>query len=528
MTTSSKAESIQQEDLKVLRRTKDEKTRFAWHMDADNGLNVSLAGNVQCRVVAQRFLNDDDNSLENYSIVGAEFQIHKDGDIIWKPHPRSDYFPFMKSEHFRLKLLEDGQVMELMHPGTIKLQCKRICNVAVDKCSLSFIDALKSSDYSDLTIIAKNGQHFNCHKCILSLLLSDEVLDNYQASLSRNSDVLEVVLCFIYTGCLPLTMTTDRAKKVLKFAKKHQDFDCISTMLQEFLDRTNLRTRAISLVEDVGNRLGSMFSFVEGIIASYEQKRSFFEEPSKCLYVVKELIKQGSLAALKWLLFCDFFTKNKKDLPKQDCDEIFKRISEISISSAHRALELQRTFERAYVGISTDTMSELAVYFLPEVEHVVELITSLKANTIGVIDKMIREEKVNNLGKRKEQKGSLWKIKNMIHVKELMKMKTLFDEANIFFDQWTELSEELRFASPAKRKEKATRNLDKALDVLFCRQDVPKVVVDGGRRKKAKVLLKILISIMRDGVCEGKIRTGVSTTISIAAFSCKHWHYCGK
>ncbi len=71
-----------------------------------------------------------------------------------------------KGEQFHYKastLNSDGiflityRILSLIIISFILLQ--QICDVTVDNTSLSFLDALKSSEFSDMTIIAKNGQH---------------------------------------------------------------------------------------------------------------------------------------------------------------------------------------------------------------------------------------------------------------------------------------------------------------------------------------------------------------------------------
>ncbi|XP_063445642.1 uncharacterized protein LOC134725615 [Mytilus trossulus] len=407
-------------------------------------------------------------TVDTTGIEGSEFHLDDSGDVSWKLVDETDSAPFFSSDSYEFTAGRHGSVL-LKFFGTFRehviefkaeisddlmlltcerccmLQCQKICEEDPEVLEqYTYTEALDQGYFHDVAIKADTGKIFKVHSVILSMTAPGLAWTSTPPPLSGlKEDILETVLHYLYTECLPKGLSEETTRDCIKVVGKLPGLENFTQICQSFLKNTALKQQIVSLIADMhacADRIVDLFkcrqrgnTMVPDDVLSHN--------PAKLCYVMKQALREGAIAFSKYMILCDLFARRSGELPREERHDIIKYTKtrfHIFIKQLHEFFDAFKT-QLSYKEPEQD--DEIATYFLPELEVSLSTLTKFVEDFKSALDTAISKnisdkEKADKTEKhKKDVKDVLGKtLKHALHIRELKKLKYIHDTASGKFE----------------------------------------------------------------------------------------------
>jgi len=266
-------------------------------------------------------------------------------------------------------MLESNQLV-LCYDKHLKLCCQKVDGVESEILSshpYTLLSALSEGFFTDITLIASNGEKFLVHKTILCCFFADVfTCDKIPPFLTHlSSDVLRGLLHYLYTCSLPSDISEDTAKELIRISQQNgSNVGNLGELCDEFLEATAVKNRIRSLMNELHSILECILQMSESLATSLRHNNS----PSKIIDATKMALRQLAIGILKVVLLCDIFTKHKSDLSREERQEIIQHCRKRLPCFVELVEKFLTILQATLSGFSTSMKEEVALSLIPEIE----------------------------------------------------------------------------------------------------------------------------------------------------------------
>lgn len=430
-----------------------------------------------------------DPCQDNDFIHGIKFRLDATGDVTWFVPEELKSVPLFNCDTYDLNITPcsaclrfgeyAGHVLEfkcdqrkpkdsllLSSEGLYTLRCKRV-NDDISQHShfipFSLVIALEDGYFSDFVIKSSNNKEFKTHLLILNLIGHGINWKSANHPLSNlPEDVLGTILHFLYSECLPENLSDDTAKQVMSVASQNLFLSRLSTMCRLYLRNLNLKKQIICLVND-------MHTYLDKLADHFGSKNSSYNEglasnPDHLCLIVKQCIRDASVVIIKFIQFCDIFSKRKNELTKGEQQEIIRYAKSrfpIFLNQFQRFLQL---LKNTFGSMNAFQKNEIAMYLVPEVESILELVTHLIVQIKNALERIIAFLDPEDLCTSKTSFGNVCTY--FLYVKELTKLRNINENISFYLDILLSKRQKFNEMSNAQKVRSISRNLEQLIEEL--------------------------------------------------------------
>lgn len=434
------------------------------------------------------------------------------GDVLWKVADEVEQMPFFNSETFEIfnaaqpilkffgsdlghiiefKMELSGDLLLLTYESWFMLQCQRISqNDPKNDLNFSFINALEEGYFSDLTLVADSGKEFKVHKTILSLSIPLDWNQYHHPLRGLPEDVLQVVLHYLYSACLPTALTEETAKHCIQAVSKLPAFSRLTELCEMFLKSNALKQQIISLVTDMHTCAGRIVDYFSGKPVDCGNSPNhggtnsltggvggtgdgLASNPAKLCYVIKQSFRECAIAGAKLLILCDLFARRKNELSRVERREIVKYAKSrlpIFMHQLHKFLEVTR---QTFSDMPALQRQDIALYLVPQIETTLETMSQFVNETKTSLEQIINTSNPTNKVPNSDRPGKkpvkevLGKsLRHVLHVRELMKLRNFHDKINQSFKNLVQKRANFTNMTSANKVRSVAKNLEQVIDEI--------------------------------------------------------------
>uniref|UniRef100_A0A1B6MP93 BTB domain-containing protein n=1 Tax=Graphocephala atropunctata TaxID=36148 RepID=A0A1B6MP93_9HEMI len=388
-------------------------------------------------------------------IEGTVMKLEESGDVTWTVSAGAEDLPLISCEtydvfhttlsnvvirfgahqghiiEFRVDQPESPDQMLMTCDGWCLLHCRRSTTsepgAAMDA-TFSLLPALEDGYFSDLTIVASNDKKFAVHLCILQLSAPELDWSAEPPPLTGlREDVVGTMLHYLYAECLPANLSELTAFQCINAASSYPSLAPFTTLCQHYLRNMALKQQIVSLVNDMHTCASHIIQHLSNKPAPASD--SLNTNPAKLCFVVRQSLREAAVAGAKLVMLCDLFSKRKVDLTRDQRHEIIRYAKSrlpIFMNQLHRFLVSLKT---TLSSMSPAQRQEIATYLVPEIETVLDILSSLGLkiklaleSIISTFNETTTSHKHRNLLSRT--------LHEVLHKRDLSKLKSLLQRHN--------------------------------------------------------------------------------------------------
>ncbi|XP_046685129.1 uncharacterized protein LOC124370870 [Homalodisca vitripennis] len=388
-------------------------------------------------------------------IEGTVMKLDEGGDVTWTVSPGAEGLPLVSCEtydvfhtsvsnviirfgayqghviEFRVDQTESPDQMLMTCEGWCLLHCRRTTTSepgnAMDA-SFSLLPALEDGYFSDLTIVASNDKKFAVHSCILQLSAPELDWTAEPPPLSGlREDVVGTVLHYLYAECLPANLSEATARQCISAVASYPSLTPFTTLCQHYLRNMALKQQIVSLVSDMHTCASHIIQHLSSKPAPASD--SLNTNPAKLCFVVRQSLREAAVAGVKLVVLCDLFSKRKGELTREQRHEIIRYAKSrlpVFMNQLHRFLVGLKT---TLSSMSSAQRQEIATYLVPEIETVLETLSSLGMKIKVALESILST--FNETTTSHRHCNLLTRtLHEVLHKRDLNKLKTLLQRHN--------------------------------------------------------------------------------------------------
>mgnify|MGYP002803813879 FL=1 len=424
-------------------------------------------------------------NFENCSLDGSILTLDEAGDIKWRLNQTpSDYLPFLTCDSYelepcpdckyrdcdqdslalKLNLLgsESGErvpfLLTLSREKTIMtiryqyspvviLKCKKVQEDKVNaflSSSYSLLPALQNGLFTDLKIIADNGEQFEAHKVVLLCACPTIDWSTVPPPLSNwPSSAIAVTLHYFYSGCLPPDVQEETIENIHTLLKNNKGMKELHEICAQYLESTALKRKISNLLNCIYGVVDEAYDVLNGM-----KNKDTFTSPHgnglcdqrNILEAFQEIARHLTLALARFALFCEIFTKYKNEMTRDERHEIIKSLKSRLLAVDDKLRQCADIFLESLSCLTQDEQTDLARFLVPKIDDAVEIGTKLAMDGKDALDKIVQTSDHEYRKKPKKKVGmKLSKALRMsMFSKEIQFLKKLQEKAAsgyVFFFQ---------------------------------------------------------------------------------------------
>ncbi|KAJ1530441.1 hypothetical protein ONE63_005346 [Megalurothrips usitatus] len=367
-------------------------------------------------------LKGDCSCKKTYGIEGTTFQLDEAGDVVWKPTDGAKSNPILNCDtyevyhpshsctiiqfgahighviEFKIEEMDPIGSMTLKNELWCCLYCKRIPSEELEPqfdVPYSLLPALENGFFSDTTIAASNGKQFLVHSSILTLTMPE--IDWRQPSTPFSGlpeDVVATVLHYLYAECLPSNLTENCARQVISCVSKvpSQSLLKLSDMCELYIKHIALKKEIVDLTEDMHACANQIIEYFMGCKSAVVQGSDNLKgNPAKLCYVLKQCIRECAVGIGKFVVLCHIITIRNDELSAQEGREIIQYAKSrlpIFLKQLH---QLMKAIKTTFSGMTSMQRFDIATYVVPEIEKVLEIVSTLAVDVKSAMELIINE-----------------------------------------------------------------------------------------------------------------------------------------
>ncbi|XP_074647658.1 uncharacterized protein LOC141903440 isoform X2 [Tubulanus polymorphus] len=360
------------------------------------------------------------------------------------------FYSVMNVIEFRVEISDD--LMLLTYERCCMLQCQKVftCD-SKEETPFSFLQAKDEGYFSDLVITADTGKQFNVHKTILMLSLPKVDWCKTPTPLTGlPENVLHTVIHYLYAECLPKSLTEETAKCCVKSLSKLSGFTKLTDLCEIFLKNTAVKLQITSLMNEMHSCVDRIIDMFNGKVGDHHhhhhhhhqgEEESLMANPAKLCYILKQAIREMTVAGAKFLILCDLFTRKKAQLSRDERNDIIRYSKSRIPVFMNQLLKLISVCKQHARSLSASQRYELATYLVPEIENTLEMVSKFILETKTALEQVISSTSSSQREKHETKPDSKLKkprvgdvlgktLKHALHMKELMRLKNFHEKTS--------------------------------------------------------------------------------------------------
>ncbi|XP_075220250.1 uncharacterized protein LOC142323850 isoform X2 [Lycorma delicatula] len=426
---------------------------------------------------------------EKSGIEGTIMKLDESGDVSWVIASGAEDLPLFSCDTYDVFNITGGifirfgayagHIIEFKvnqpDPSDMMMTCDGWCLLHCKRASpsepapvldspFSFLPALEDGYFSDLSITASNNKKFAVHSCILKLCAPDLDWKQEPPPLTGLSeDVLGTILHYLYAECLPQSLNENTAHQCITAASQYPCLAPLVTHCEHYLRNNSLKQQMINLVTDMHNCASQIIQHFNTKHSS-SASESLNSNPAKLCFIVRQSIQEAAVAGVKLLVLCDLFTKKKSELTREQRHEIIKYAKSrlpVFMNQLHRFLVgLKSTFS----NMSPNQRQEIAIYLVPEIEKILETVSSLGVKVKTALEQMIPSFKEGHSTSHRQ--SLILTLKEVLQNRELSKLKSLLQRHKHSLHLLLQRKESFSEMTSGNKVRSVSRSLEQVIEEL--------------------------------------------------------------
>ncbi|XP_045105619.1 uncharacterized protein LOC123501098 isoform X3 [Portunus trituberculatus] len=395
-------------------------------------------------------------SSEATGIEGTEFVLSEAGDVTWSVTDSCDSLPLFSCQMYEVYTYQNlqcygnrtllrfaaynGHIIEfrldqpvmsrdlmlLTYDGWFMLQCEKlgVPDVSPDL-PYSLLPALSDGYFSDITITAKSGRKFEVH----SIILQSSVPDIEWKSLEGMEDpALETVLHYLYTRCLPPTLTPETAQRTLD-ATAHlvPALTDLKEKCEVFIRNTALRNRLVSLMEEVQE-------CVEVMVQIFNPTDPAATSPTHLISVLKAALRQMAIGVVKVVELSQEFERCGWRLTQSEQHEVMRYTRSCLPPLLVTVVRLLGNVRASLVALNHHKRQQLAQQLVPEISAVLQTVCVDVGSLRTSLEHIIQASSTSLESSHSPTHLLAKSLRNDLHLRELQKLRILQENLTSFLN----------------------------------------------------------------------------------------------
>ncbi|XP_042857277.1 uncharacterized protein LOC122243695 [Penaeus japonicus] len=404
-------------------------------------------------------------SSEATGIEGTEFVLSEAGDVTWTVTDGCDALPLFSCQMYEVYTYQNlqcygnrtllrfaaynGHIIEfrldqpvmsrdlmlLTYDGWFMLQCEKLStpDVAPDL-PYSLLPALSDGYFSDITITARSGRKFEVHSIVLECSLPGM---DWQDLSGLEDAVLETVLHYLYSCCLPASLTTATAQRTMAATQHLPGFEELRKKCDVFVKNTNLRNRLVSLMQEVQE-------CVEVMVQLFNPSDPAGTSPSHLITVLKAALRQMAIGVVKIVELSQEFEHCGWRLTQEEQHEVMRYTRSQLPPLLATVVRLLTNVRASLTALNHHTRQQLAQQLVPEI-HIVLQTVCVDVESLRTSLEHIIQASSTSLESAHSPTHLLAKsLRNDLHLRELQKLRILQENLTSFLNSLFHKREQFR------------------------------------------------------------------------------------
>ncbi|XP_037804297.1 uncharacterized protein LOC119598661 isoform X1 [Penaeus monodon] len=404
-------------------------------------------------------------SSEATGIEGTEFVLSEAGDVTWTVTDGCDALPLFSCQMYEVYTYQNlqcygnrtllrfaaynGHIIEfrldqpvmsrdlmlLTYDGWFMLQCEKLStpDVAPDL-PYSLLPALSDGYFSDVTITARSGRKFEVHSIVLECSLPGM---DWQDLSGLEDAVLETVLHYLYSCCLPASLTTATAQRTIAATQNMPGLEELRKKCDIFVKNTNLRNRLVSLMQEVQE-------CVEVMVQLFNPSDPAGTSPSHLITVLKAALRQMAIGVVKIVELSQEFEHCGWRLTQEEQHEVMRYTRSQLPPLLATVVRLLTNVRASLTALNHHTRQQLAQQLVPEI-HIVLQTVCVDVESLRTSLEHIIQASSTSLESAHSPTHLLAKsLRNDLHLRELQKLRILQENLTSFLNSLFHKREQFR------------------------------------------------------------------------------------
>ncbi|XP_069165667.1 LOW QUALITY PROTEIN: uncharacterized protein [Procambarus clarkii] len=394
-------------------------------------------------------------SSEATGIEGTEFVLSEAGDVTWTVTDGCDALPLFSCQMYEVYTYQNlqcygnrtllrfaaynGHIIEfrldqpvmsrdlmlLTYDGWFMLQCEKLSTpeIAPDL-PYSLLPALSDGYFSDIIITAKSGRKFEVH----SIVLESSMPSIEWSSLCGVDDAaLETILHYLYSCCLPSTLTVATAHKTIAATQHLDGFDDFRKKCDIFIKNTNLRNRLVCLMQEVQE-------CVEVMVQLFNPSDPAVTSPTHLITVLKAALRQMAIGVVKVVELSQEFEQCGWRLTQAEQHEVMRYTRSQLPPLLATVVRLLANVRASLAVLNHHTRQQLAQQLVPEISSVLQTVCVDVGSLRTSLEHIIQASSTSLESSHSPTHLLAKSLRNDLHLRELQKLRILQENLTSFLN----------------------------------------------------------------------------------------------
>ncbi|XP_071544090.1 uncharacterized protein [Panulirus ornatus] len=404
-------------------------------------------------------------SSEATGIEGTEFVLSEAGDVTWTVTDGCDALPLFSCQMYEVYTYQNlqcyvnrtllrfaaynGHIIEfrldqpvmsrdlmlLTYDGWFMLQCEKLSTpeIAPDL-PYSLLPALSDGYFSDVTITAKSGRKFEVHSIILESSMPNM---DWNSLCGMEDSVLETILHFLYSCCLPSTLTASTAQKTIAATQHLDGFEDFRKKCDIFIKNTHLRNRLVSLMQEVQE-------CVEVMVQLFNPSDPAVTSPAHLITVLKAALRQMAIGVVKVVELSQEFEHCGWRLTQAEQHEVMRYTRSQLPPLLAKVVRLLSNVRASLAALNHHTRQQLAQQLVPEINSVLQTVCVDVGSLRTSLEHIIQASSASLESTHSPTHLLAKSLRNDLHLRELQKLRILQENLTSFLNSLVHKREQFK------------------------------------------------------------------------------------
>ncbi|XP_042226007.1 uncharacterized protein LOC121869013 [Homarus americanus] len=394
-------------------------------------------------------------SSEATGIEGTEFVLSEAGDVTWTVTDGCDALPLFSCQMYEVYTYQNlqcygnrtllrfaaynGHIIEfrldqpvmsrdlmlLTYDGWFMLQCEKLATpeIAPDL-PYSLLPALTDGYFSDITITAKSGRKFEVHSIILQSSMPSV---EWTSLCGLDDSALETILYYLYSCCLPSTLTVATAHKTIAATQHLEGFEDFRKKCDIFIKNTNLRNRLVCLMQEVQE-------CVEVMVQLFNPSDPAVTSPTHLITVLKAALRQMAIGVVKVVELSQEFEQCGWRLTQAEQHEVMRYTRSQLPRLLATVVRLLANVRASLAALNHHTRQQLAQQLVPEISSVLQTVCVDVGSLRTSLEHIIQASSTSLESAHSPTHLLAKSLRNDLHLRELQKLRILQENLTSFLN----------------------------------------------------------------------------------------------
>ncbi|XP_069955000.1 uncharacterized protein [Cherax quadricarinatus] len=316
-------------------------------------------------------------------------------------------------------------LMLLTYDGWFMLQCEKLTTPEiVPDLPYSLLPALADGYFSDVTIIAKSGRKFDVHSIVLESSMPSM---NWTTLCGMDDTALETILHYLYSCCLPSTLTVATAHKSIAATQHLECFEDFRKKCDVFIKNTNLRNRLVCLMQEVQE-------CVEVMVQLFNPSDPAVTSPTHLITVLKAALRQMAIGVVKVVELSQEFEQCGWRLTQAEQHEVMRYTRSQLPPLLATVVRLLANVRASLAVLNHHTRQQLAQQLVPEISSVLQTVCVDVGSLRTSLEHIIQASSTSLESSHSPTHLLAKSLRNDLHLRELQKLRILQENLTSFLN----------------------------------------------------------------------------------------------